>query len=107
MTDTGAAGTVASTNSPQSLHRDAMVQLEKSVEHHRQAALCHEAGDARQAAKHGTMAFDRAAHAVEISGRAMYVPPEMRRLHRTPKPVTWASRVLVVAKKMWRGSSLD
>lgn len=96
MTDTGAADTVASTTNPQSLHREAVVQLEKSVEHHRQAALFHEAGDTRQAAVHGTMAFDRAAHAVEISGRAMVVESQMPRIRQKPRALSWDSLVAAV-----------
>ncbi len=106
MNDTGAADTVDS-STPQFLHREAMVQLEKSVEHHRQAAQFHEAGDTRQATAHGTMAFDRAAHAVEISGRATYVKAQVRRPQRRSMTPSWASRVVVVAKMMWRASSSE
>jgi len=45
-----------STLTPQSLHREAAIQLEKAVKHHRQAALLHDAGDARQAETQGSMA---------------------------------------------------
>jgi hypothetical protein len=96
MTNTGAADTVDSTTNPQSLHREAVVQLEKSVEHHRQAALFHEAGDTTQATAHGTMAFDRAAHAVEISGRAMFVESQVPRIRQKPKTLSWDSLVVAV-----------
>jgi hypothetical protein len=58
---------------PQFLHREAAVQLEKAVKHHRQAALLHDAGDARQAETHGTIAYNHTAHALEVSGRALNV----------------------------------
>jgi hypothetical protein len=86
--------------SPQTLHREAMEQLQKALEHHQQAALFHESGDAQQAATHGTMAFDRAAHAVEISGRAMFVQPAARRPRQRPKTLSWDG--LVVAFSQWR-----
>ena len=104
MTYTDAADTVASTTTPQSLHCEAVVELEKSVEHHRQAALFHEAGDTQQAAEHGTIAFDRAAHAGEISGRAMFIEPQVLQPQKKPKTLSWDSLV-VVAKKIWRTSS--
>jgi hypothetical protein len=103
MTDTGAADTVDSMTNPQSLHREAVVQLEKSVEHHRQAASFHEAGDTRQATVHGTMAFDRAAHAVEISGRAMFVEPQVHRIQKEPRTLSWDSLV-IATQKIWRAS---
>lgn len=58
---------------PQFLHREAAVQLEKAVRHHRQAALLHDAGDARQAETHGSIAYNHTAHALEVSGRALNV----------------------------------
>ena len=58
---------------PQYLHREAAVQLEKAVKHHRQAALLHDAGDSRQAETHGSMAYSHTAHALEVSGRALSV----------------------------------
>ncbi len=58
---------------PQVLHREAAVQLEKAVKHHRQAALLHDAGDARQAETHGSIAYNHTAHALEVSGRALNV----------------------------------
>lgn len=86
--------------SPQTLHREAMVQLQKSLKHHRQAAAFHESGDTQQATAHGTMAFDRAAHAVEISGRAMFVPTTPRRPRQKPKTLSWES--LLAAFSQWR-----
>lgn len=58
---------------PQFLHREAAVQLEKAVTHHRQAALLHDAGDARQAETHGSIAYNHTAQALEVSGRALSV----------------------------------
>lgn len=58
---------------PQFLHREAAAQLEKAVRHHRQAALLHDAGDARQAESHGNIAYNHTAHALEVSGRALNV----------------------------------
>ena len=58
---------------PQFLHREAAAQLEKAVKHHRQAALLHDAGDARQAETHGSLAYNHTANALEVSGRAMNV----------------------------------
>ncbi|HOE40157.1 MAG TPA: hypothetical protein PLB25_00750 [Rhodoferax sp.] len=57
----------------QSLHREAVVHLEKAVKHHRQATLLHDSGDAQQAESHGSMAYNHTAHALEASGRAMNV----------------------------------
>jgi hypothetical protein len=62
-----------SLDTPQFLHREAVVHLEKAVKHHRQAALLHEAGDARQAETHGSIAYNHTAHALEVSGRALNV----------------------------------
>ncbi len=58
---------------PQSLHREAVVQLEKAAKHHRQAALLHDSGNSRQAETHGTIAYNRTAQASEVSGRALNV----------------------------------
>ena len=58
---------------PQLLHREAAVQLEKAIKHHRQAALLHEAGDARQAETHGSIAYSHTAHALQVSGQALNV----------------------------------
>lgn len=58
---------------PQSLHREAAVRLEKAVKHHRQAAWLHDAGDARQAETHGSIAYTHTARALEVSGRALNV----------------------------------
>ena len=71
MTHTAAADAIASTITAQSLHREAAVQLEKAVKHHRQAALLHDAGDARQAETHGSIAYNHTAQALEVSGRAL------------------------------------
>lgn len=58
---------------PQFLHREAVVHLEKAVKHHQQAALLHDNGDASQAESHGSIAYNHTAHALEASGRAMNV----------------------------------
>jgi len=73
MTHTGPNVPSVSIVTPQFLHREAAVQLEKAVKHHRQAALLHEAGDARQAETHGSIAYNHTAHALEVSGRALNV----------------------------------
>jgi hypothetical protein len=90
---------------PQSLHLEAMTQLEKSVEHHRQAAAFHEAGDTRQAATHGTIAFDRAAHAVEISGRALCIQPLVARPHKKTKFLSWHGLAFAFEKLRIGGNS--
>lgn len=73
MTSTNVSSTQESLVSPQFLHREAAVQLEKAVKHHRQAALLHDVGDARQAETHGNIAYNHTAHALEVSGRALNV----------------------------------
>lgn len=73
MTYTDASNTQESLVTPQSLHREAAVQLEKAVKHHRQAASFHDSGDARQAEDHGSIAHNHTAHALEVSGRALNV----------------------------------
>jgi hypothetical protein len=73
MTYTKTTVSPVSIVSPQFLHREAAVQLEKAVKHHRQAALLHEAGDARQAETHGSIAYNHTAQALEVSGRALNV----------------------------------
>lgn len=73
MTYTDTSITRESLVTPQSLHREAAAQLEKAVKHHRQAALLHDAGDARQAETHGGIAYNHTAQALEVSGRAMNV----------------------------------
>lgn len=73
MTYTDPSVSTASIISPQFLHREAAVQLEKAVLHHRQAALLHESGDARQAETHGSIAYNHTAQALEVSGRALNV----------------------------------
>jgi len=90
---------------PQSLHLEAMAQLEKSVEHHRQAAAFHEAGDTRQAATHGTIAFDRAAHAVEISGRALCIQPLVVRPQKKTRFLSWHGLAFAFEKLRVGGSS--
>jgi hypothetical protein len=71
MSYTDTPNTHQSLITPQFLHREAAVQLEKAVKHHRQAALLHEAGDARQAETHGSIAYNHTAQALEVSGRAL------------------------------------
>jgi hypothetical protein len=73
MTSTDASTSRESLITPQFLHREAAVQLEKAVKHHRQAASLHDAGDARQAETQGSMAYTHTAHALEVSGRALNV----------------------------------
>lgn len=73
MTYTNAPSIQESLITPQSLHREAAVQLEKAVKHHRQAALLHDVGDARQAETHGSIAYNHTAHALQTSGRALNV----------------------------------
>jgi hypothetical protein len=73
MTYTLASTTQQSLLSPQLLHREAAVQLEKALKHHRQAALFHDAGDARQAETHGSIAYNHTASALQVSGRALNV----------------------------------
>jgi hypothetical protein len=73
MNYSDASNTTQSLVTPQSLHREAAVQLEKALKHHRQAALLHDAGDARQAETHGSIAYNHTASALEVSGRALNV----------------------------------
>ncbi|MBK9444230.1 MAG: hypothetical protein IPN53_24260 [Comamonadaceae bacterium] len=73
MTYTDTSMTHKSIVTPQILHREAAVQLEKAVRHHRQAALLHDTGDAKQAETHGSIAYNHTAHALEVSGRALNV----------------------------------
>jgi hypothetical protein len=54
-------------------HKHADVRLEKTVKHHRQAALLHETGNARQAETHPSIAYNHAAQAPEVSGGALNV----------------------------------
>ena len=72
MTHTGASISRESILTPQSLHREAAVQLEKAVKHHRQAALLHDAGDARQAETHASIAYNHSEKGLKI-GRALNV----------------------------------
>jgi hypothetical protein len=73
MTYTDASIPRDSLVTPQLLHREAVAQLEKAVKHHRQAALLHDVGDARQAETHGSIAYNHTARALDASGRAMNV----------------------------------
>jgi len=73
MTDADKTAPPMAILTPQSLHREAAVQLEKAVKHHRQAALLHDAGDARQAETHGSIAYNHTAHALDVSARALNV----------------------------------
>ena len=73
MTSTDVSISRESLVTPQFLHREAAVQLEKAFKHHRQAALLHDAGDARQAETHGSIAYNHTAQALEVSGRALNV----------------------------------
>ena len=73
MTDTDSSNSPPAFVTPQSLHHEAVAQLEKAAKHHRQAALLHEAGDAQQAETHGSMAYNHTARALEVSGRALNV----------------------------------
>ncbi|OGB50023.1 MAG: hypothetical protein A2496_23810 [Burkholderiales bacterium RIFOXYC12_FULL_60_6] len=73
MTSTDVSISRESLVTPQFLHREAAVQLKKAVKHHRQAALLHDAGDARQAETHGSIAYNHTAQALEVSGRALNV----------------------------------
>ena len=73
MTSTDTSISPESILSPQSLHREAAVQLEKAVKHHRQAALLHDAGDARQAETHASISYNHAEQGLAVSGRALNV----------------------------------
>ncbi len=75
MTGTGASISQDSIVTAQLLHREAATYLEKAVKHHRQAALLHDAGDARQAETHGSIAYNHTAQALEVSGQALNVLP--------------------------------
>lgn len=73
MTSTDASISREFIVTPQSLHREAAINLEKAVKHHRQAALLHDAGDARQAETHGSIAYKHTEQGLEVSGRALNV----------------------------------
>jgi len=73
MNHTDTSNTRESIVTPQIFHREAAVQLEKAVKHHRQAALLHEACDARQAETHASIAYNLTAQALEVSARALNV----------------------------------
>ncbi|HEY8907917.1 MAG TPA: hypothetical protein VIM63_17970 [Rhodoferax sp.] len=71
MTHTDTSISRESLLTPQSLHREAAVELEKALKHHRQAVLLHDAGDARQAETQGGLAYSHTAQALQVSGRAL------------------------------------
>lgn len=73
MNHRDAPTTTPSLVTPQSLHREAAVQLEKALKYHRQAVLLHDAGDAKQAETHANIAYNHTASALEVSGRALNV----------------------------------
>ena len=73
LSSSNASGAHESLITPQFLHREAAQQLEKAVKHHRQAALLHDGGDARQAETHGNIAYRHTAQALEVSERALKV----------------------------------
>ncbi len=58
---------------PQVLHREAALKLEKAVKHHRQAAFLHDAGDSRQAETHASIAYNHTSQALEVSDRALNI----------------------------------
>jgi hypothetical protein len=72
FTDTLRSNT-ASLIKPEELHRSAATQLEKAAKHHRQAALLHDMGDARQADTHANIAHISATKALGDSERALRV----------------------------------
>lgn len=53
---------------PQSIHLEAAVQLEKAVENRINMALLRDAFDAKQAEAHGSIAYNHTVHAHEVSG---------------------------------------
>ena len=71
MTCTNTSSAIETTVTPQSLHLEAAVQLERAAKQHRQAALLHDAGDARQADTHANIAHLSAARALADSERAL------------------------------------
>lgn len=73
MTYTNTSVATETTVTPQSLHLEAAVQLDRAAKHHRQAALLHDAGDARQADTHANIAHVSTARALVDSERALKV----------------------------------
>ena len=73
MTSTDASISPETILTPQSLHREAAIQLEKAVKHHRQAALLHDAGDASQAETLASIAYKHAEPGLAVSGRELNV----------------------------------
>jgi hypothetical protein len=73
MTNTDTQQSQAAVATPQSAHLEAALQLERAAKHHRQAALLHDAGDARQADLHANIAHVSAARALADSERAMKI----------------------------------
>jgi hypothetical protein len=58
-------------DTPQSVHREAALQLERAAEYHRKAASLHEVGDVKQADIQASIAHVSAARAMADSARAM------------------------------------
>jgi hypothetical protein len=73
MTFTDTLRSTTSLISPGVLHRSAALQLEAAAKHHRQAALLHDSGDARQADTHANIAHVNATKALADSERALKV----------------------------------
>jgi hypothetical protein len=73
MTYTDAQMSPTSTATPQSVHREAAMQLERAAKHHRRAALMHDAGDTKQADIHANIAHVSAARALADSERALKI----------------------------------
>jgi hypothetical protein len=63
------------TDSPQSVHREAASQLEQAAEYHRQAASLHDAGNFKQADIQASIAHVSAARAMTDSARAIRITP--------------------------------
>jgi hypothetical protein len=73
MTYTDAQVSGASIVTPQSVHREAAVQLERAAKHHRHAAFLHDAGDTKQADIHANIAHVSAARALADSEKALKI----------------------------------
>jgi hypothetical protein len=73
MTYTDAPVSQTSIVTPQTVHREAAVQLERAAKHHRRAALLHDGGDARQADVHANIAHVSATRALADSERALKI----------------------------------
>jgi hypothetical protein len=65
----------ATSDTPQSVHRETALQLEKAAQYHRQAASLHDAGDVKQADIHASIAHVSAARAMADSARAIRMTP--------------------------------